>query len=64
MIRFSTKPFLLLSSKLALRQLSKVSINTFTTYKQEKNLSNGLIMNNNFSFAELPKHKVLNVKVL
>ena len=63
MIRIFTKPFILLSSKFVLKQLTLAPLNKFITYKPINNVSTGLLFNNQFGFAELPKHKVLNVIV-
>lgn len=53
---------LLLSSKIILRQYKATPLNKFVTLKCMKSTPSGLFINNNaFGFAELPKHKVLNV---
>jgi hypothetical protein len=62
MFRLSTRPLSLLSSKIVIKQLQLNPFNNFITYKQKVNInSNGLLFNNLFTFAELPKHKVLSV---
>ena len=61
MIRQYTKT-LLLSARLLNKQFAMTPLNMFTTFKPAKPLNRPFLLNNNsFTFAELPKHKVLTV---